>query len=159
MKKIIILLILVLNFTLAKQVSYQSIQGCSKPSSYLTMSYRMDDNNSISNNIDISISFLSENDTKILSIDVKEDKELNILTLDKSYKELENRDSYDINITAQSLVEGKFYITLYTKTTYSGALRHKSFIIPIQVGTIKIKDSKSDNSFVIYKGMETISPR
>ncbi|SHO80432.1 hypothetical protein MNB_SV-15-787 [hydrothermal vent metagenome] len=158
MNRVVILIMIMLNLIVAKEIEYQSIEGCSKPSSYLSMSYKMEDNNSINSNIDIEINFISQNDTKIVSINIKEDRELNIISINKSYKELENRDRYDINITTQSLVEGKFYITLYTTTTYNGNFRYKSFIIPIQIGTPKIKyrDRKSDNNFIIYRGVETI---
>jgi len=156
MNKIAILLLLILDFVVAQKVMYQSIEGCSKPSSYISMNYKIEDNNSIGSNIDIEVSLMSDNDTKIVSVDIKEDSELNIISIDRDYRELDNRDSYDINITTKSLVDGEFYITLYTKTSYNGNFRYKSFIIPIEVGSPKIEDSKSDNKFIIYRGMESI---
>ena len=157
MNKIVVLVILILNLLDAHKVEYKSIEGCSKPSSYISMNYTLDDNNSINSNIDISIHFITDINAKIVSIDIKEDKELDIISIDKVYKELKDRDTYDINITTKSLVNGEFYITFYTKTSYSDNFRYKSFIIPLEIGKPQIEDSKSSDNFTIYRGVETIS--
>jgi len=157
MRKIVVLVILILNLLDAKIIEYKSIEECGKPSSYISMNYTLDTNNSIDTNIDISIHLSSDISAKIVSLDIKEDEELDIISIDKVYKELYNIDTYDINITTKSSVNGEFYITLYTKTSYNNNFRYKSFIIPIEIGTFKIGDVKSNNNFAIYRGMETIS--
>ena len=157
MKKIVVLMIITLNFMFGDMVEYQSIDECAKPSSYISMSYSVDNNNSIGDNIDIETHLISDINAKIVSLDIKEDKELDIVSVDKIYKELDNRDTYDINITTKSLIDGEFYITLYVKTEYNNNFRYKSFIIPVQIGTPKIEDSKSSSNYIIYRGVESVS--
>ena len=154
MKKILLLTIIILNL-FGDMVEYKSIKECSKPSGYISMNYSIDKNNSIGDSINILINLISDINTKIVSVDIQEDKELNIISIDKVYKELDNRDSYNINIITKSLVEGQFYITLNTTTSYKDIIRYKSFPIPINIGSKK-DDNISKNSFIIYKGMESI---
>jgi hypothetical protein len=143
-----------------KSVMGHSAHSCSKPTGYVNMHYTLSATET-NEEITASIKLISEQESKILDYRVVLDSGLEKISL-KSNKTQEGvYEMVEIDLKTLAVQKGSFYIRIYTKAYSSynpDDIRHKSFVVPIQVGEAKKKRTRENSSenLKIYQGMERI---